>query len=205
MNNIYIDEYLHNFERVLSTGHLFSYSHSSIERMISYSSYFQCIEKDTFGYAPIINSASLIKEVFPDITVDLVGVPIYNQCLWAADAYLRIQEATGLTFECIFLYLPINKMYEYFPLYHEMDFSQIIAEFNRLFIADSCLSIAIKRYRISLQEVSKRTGISYNTLYSLKKRRRDINKLNVKDALKIASVLQIRIETLIEYCYLENE
>ena len=199
MNNIYLEEYSNLLERVLSTGYLFRYSHSSIERMVSYSTYFQNVEKDVDGFAPIINSSSLIKEVFPGAKINIIDVPMYNQCLWASEAYLRIQGATGLTFECIFLYIPINKMYEYFPLYHEMDFSQIIDEFNRLYSLNSVLSVAIKRYHFPLKELSKRTGLSYNTLYSVKQRRRDIGKLNVEDAIKIANVLHIRIETLIEY------
>ena len=50
-----------------------------------------------------------MKEIFPEISVDLDNTPVHNQCLWAAESYIRIQEKTGLTFEAIFLYIPIDK------------------------------------------------------------------------------------------------
>lgn len=90
------------------------------------------------------------------------------------------------------------KMYEYFPLFHEMDFSQIINEFKRLCSLESIFSIVINRYGYSLKYVSSETDISYESLYSYKQRRRDIKKMNAADAARLASFLRVRIETLLE-------
>ncbi len=89
-------------------------------------------------------------------------------------------------------------MYGYFPIFHEMDFSQIINEFKRLYSLNSVLSILLTNYGYSLKYVSKETGISYNSLYSYKERRRDIKKINGKDAYLLASLFRVRIETLLE-------
>lgn len=182
-------------ERILSVGYQYNCSTSAIERAISYSSFFQNVEKDKNA----INVDSiLIKEIYKELDVDLMKTPIYNQCLWAAEAYIRIQQACRYTFELIFLYLPIKKMYDYFPLYHEMDFSQIIEEFKRLHKKESVLSLLVNKYKYSLVDISNSVGIPYDSLYSLKQRRRDIKKCNIMQSAKLANILNIRIETIAE-------
>lgn len=198
MNSLYLNEYVSNLEIIFSIGYGRKYSTSYIERSISYSSYFQNIEKDNKGFAPITNDVTLIKDLFPNLKVDLLNMPHYNQCLWAAESYLRIQGETGLTFECIFLYIPINKMYEYFPLYHEMDFSHIIDEFKRLYAEKSALQLLVERYHYSLSNLSKEIDVSYDMLYSLKLRRRDIKKTSVEIAARLSQVFNVRIETIAE-------
>ena len=198
MNSNYIGEYSNLFERVLSTGYQFSYSSLTIERRIAYSSYFQQIETDFYNTAPIINDGDLVKNIFPELAINLLEVPIYNQCLWAAIGYLYIQKETRLSFECIFLYLPLTKMYELFPLYHEMDFSQLIKLFNEMYEEKSVLAILLDKYHYSLKDISNKIDVSYDTLSSAKQRRRDINKLNVNVLLKLARVFNVRVETIAE-------
>ena len=198
MNSQYLYEYANIFERVLSTSYEYNYSTSAIERLISYSSFFQSIEKDNNGFAPIISESALIKSFFPNFKKDLSDIPVYNQCLWVAEAFLRIQGETGLTFECIFLYIPIKTMYEYFPLYHEMDFSHIIKEFKRLYLENSALGLLIERYHYSLMDIAKRVGVSYDLISSLKNRRRDIKKTNVDIVIKLSLIFNVRVETIAE-------
>ena len=198
MNSNYIGEYSNLFERVLSTGYQFSFSSMTIERRIAYSSYFQQIETDSYNVAPIINDNDLVKNIFPELAINLLEVPIYNQCLWAAIGYLYIQKETRLSFECIFLYLPLTKMYELFPLYHEMDFSQLIKLFNEMYEEKSALAILLDKYRYSLKDISHKIDVSYDTLSSAKQRRRDINKLNVDVLLKLARIFNVRVETIAE-------
>jgi predicted transcriptional regulator len=79
-----------------------------------------------------------------------------------------------------------------------MGFTRIVERFNELYSIQSALSIIIDKYGYSLEDISKKTGISYNTLYSLKSRRRDISKINVETALKLSTFLHIRMETICE-------
>ena len=198
MNSRHIEEYITPFERVLSYGHKHEYISSLMERSISYSPFFQDIENDIFGLSPIISEEFLVNSIFGLSDAKTIGLPVYNQCLWAAEAYLRIQGKTYLTFECIFLYIPIKKMYQYFPLYHEMDFSQIVDEFVRLYKEKSVISILSKNYRYSTNDLCEKTGIPYSTLYSLKQRRRNILKLNFESVSKLARVFNVRMETISE-------
>lgn len=198
MNNLYLEEYITVFERVLAVAYECGYSTASLEKSIAYSDYFQGIELDHQGFAPLIHDEVLVKEIFPSFNGDLLEIPTYNQCLWAAESYLRIQGATRLTFEAIFLYLPIRKMYEYFPLYHEMDFSKIIQEFERLYDEKSVLGLLIDRYHYSLTKIAEQIGVSYSVLSSLKQRKRDISKTSVDTVVKLSRILHVRVETIAE-------
>ena len=89
-------------------------------------------------------------------------------------------------------------MYEYFPLYHEMDFSQIIKEFKRLFSIKSTLGLLIEKYHYHLTNIAKQIDVSYDVLSSLKNRRRDIKKTSVEIVAKLSQVFNVRIETISE-------
>ena len=198
MNSVYLNEYIDSFEKILSVAYQNDYSLDAVARAISYSSYFQKIENNNGEFAPIIDDTLLIKSIFPKLDIELNDLVVYKQCLWAAESYLRIQESTGLTFEAIFLYIPINEMYHYFVLYHEMDFSQIIERFKELQKDKSVFALLLKKYNYSLTYISQQTNISSETLFSLKNRRRDIKKVNVDTIVSIANLLRVRVETLAE-------
>lgn len=198
MDSTYLYDYVNVLERVFSFAHEKHYSLDAVARIISYSPFFQKIEKSSRELAPFITDTSLVKSLFFEQKVDLDNIPVFNQCLWASESYLRIQQSTGLTFEAIFLYYPINKMYDCFDVYHEMDFSHIIDAFIEQYKKQSVLALLIKKYNYSLIYLSEQTNVPYGTLYSLKTRRRDIKNVNVQSLAMIANLLNVRIETLAE-------
>lgn len=60
----------------------------------------------------------------------------------------------------------------------------------------------IKQYReengISLNDLSQKTNINYNTLRSYEYGYRDVKKMNIETALKLSRVLKISINDLID-------
>lgn len=198
MNSYYVYEYSNVLARIFSIGIFKEYATWHIERSVSYHPYFKKIELDDHDFAPLATDYELEKDIYPELKEDFTKMPKYNECLWAAEAYMRIQGKTRLTFECIFLYIPIKEMYSYFPIYHEMDFDQIIKRFEELYSKKSALSIIVDKYGYSLEDISQKIGISYNTLYSLKSRRRDIRKINIETASKLSIFLHMRMETICE-------
>lgn len=198
MNSNYLYEYSILFEIVLSVGYKLDYSLPALERAISYSRFFQNIESDDKTLPPIINDRHLISEIFPDCEIDLDNVPTYNQCLWASEAYLRIQGESHLTFETIFLYLPIGKMYDLFSVYHEMDFSQIVQYFMSLTEKKTVFALLLDKFKYSIKDISETTNIPYATLFSLKQGHRDMKKTSVEVVNKLANIFRVRLETLAE-------
>ena len=198
MNSNYFYEYVDLLERVLSVAYYNKYSNRMVERVISYSSFFQKIEKEKDDYASIIDDTSLVKSLFNDENISLVDIPTYNQCLWAAESYLHIQQETRLTFEAIFLYIPIDVMYNYFPIYHEMDFTQIVEEFKRLYKKRSVFDILLDNYKYAVKYISDNISVSCDALYSYKQRRRDIKKMGAESAYLLANTFKVRVETILE-------
>lgn len=196
MNDNYIYDYISSLETIFSYGYIKQYSTSYIERALSYSSYIQRIENDFFGFAPIIFEGDFLKEIYKD--VDNTEIIIYKQCAWASEAYIRIQKETGLTFEAIFLYIPLKKMYDYYLIYHEMDFSQIVDHFKTLYQKKSILDILTKERHIKLKEVSLRTKIPYDSLRAFKQRKRNIKNMNIEHLAILSRLFRVRMETLAE-------
>ena len=204
MNTNYLYDYVTLLERALSFAYKNKYSLDALQRNISYSPMFLSIEANENDLGPSIDDKSLIKSLFPDVGYHLEDVPEYNQCLWAAESYLRIQNASSLTFEAIFLYIPIKAMYDYFSVYHEMDFSQIINRFFELYNSQSVLSLLLRKYGYSVKKVSEMVNIPYDTLQSLKSRRRNIAKISVDAALSLSRLFNVRIETITEQRLFNN-
>lgn len=50
-------------------------------------------------------------------------------------------------------------MFGYFLLYHEMNFSQLLDEFDLLYQQKSVLTVLSEKYGISLKEISHKTNI----------------------------------------------
>ena len=199
MNSIFIYDYVNLMERILSYAYEYSYSFNSVEKQIAYSPFFQSLEKSKKdGFDPIIGEKELVCNIFRISDADLIFVPTYSQCMWVAESYLRIQKETRLTFEAIFLYIPITNMFHHFAIYHEMDFSQIINEFKGLFEKQSVLALLLEKHDYSLKSVSDKIGLPYASLYSYKQRRRDIKKMSAESAYSLSSLLRVRIETLLE-------
>ena len=198
MNENYIYEYSDLLERILSCGVHFKVSEDHLEKMISKSIFFQEVEKSGDGFAPIIIDVELINSIFVNNKFNLNDVPVYTMCLWASESYMRIQHHTGLTFEAVFLYMPLQDMYSNFNLYHEMDFSQIINLFQKKYSEQTILEILIDRFGYKLNEVSEITQIPYETIRSLKLRRRDFKKTNIEIVYKLASLFKVRVETIAE-------
>ncbi len=199
MNDTYFDEVVSLLELVLSYAYKYDYSFEMVEKEISRSSFFQLAEKREGVILPYLNENFLISKIFGESIKEDNSITIYKECAWAAESYCHIQRETRLTFEAIFLYIPIKKMFQYFPMYHEMDFFHIVNEFSRLFIKSSTLSLLMENRKLSNHNVSKETGMSYASIFSYKKRRRDIKKMPAESACMLANLFDVRIETILEF------
>ena len=195
MNERHLDEYANILERILSTAAKYQYALATIEKRISDSGFFHLIETSHHGISPLGDDDYLIKSFFPETDINLKDVPIYNHCLWAAEAYMWIQYKTNLSFEAIFLILPLSVMYDRFPIYHEMGFTHIVNHFLERQNEETIFAILLKKFGYKLNDVAKMTNISKDTLYSFKQGKRDIKKANVDIVVRLASVFHVRTET----------
>lgn len=195
MDDYHLYEYADILERILSAATKYQYALTTIEKRISDSGFFHLVETSHHGFSPLGDDDLLIKSFFPEIDIDLKEVPIYNSCLWAAEAYMWIQYKTNLSFEAIFLIMPLTVMHDRFPVYHEMDFTHIVDHFLERQKEKTIFAILLERFGYKLNYVAEKTGISKDTLYSFKQGKRDIRKANVDIVSKLANLFHVRIET----------
>ena len=195
LNNF--ENYIDVFSDVLSIAYEYKYSLKVIEKRIVYSPYFSILQNNIDDPILYATKKDILRQFFIDFDIDFTRIKKYNECLWVSEAYLNIMEHSGCTIEVIFLYIPLKDMYNYFSIYHEMDFSQIRKRFTELYSQTSILSIASKRIGKTLQTISLETDISYSMLSALSSRQRDIKKLNGIHLYKLSQSLQLKIESLL--------
>lgn len=193
---MYRSDIVDTLGEILSIAHHHKCATSAIESRIAHSTYFIAVEQNVDSPALYISPSRLINSIFYDIKVD-GKIELFNQTLWAAELYIRIQDKTHLTFEAIFLYLPLEKAYQMYQIFHEMDFSQAIKYFISLTKKNSILSMAMHKNKVDGYELAKYADLSYPTISALRQQKRDINKVQAKSLYKISRYLHLRIESLL--------
>lgn len=197
MKIINLYHYLDTFANVLSYGHKLGYSFDVLEKRISKHRKFLAIELDNNSPDLYLDRSVVLNELFFDSPEEVDELIRYNECEWAADMYLHLQAETGLTFELLFLYIPLEKAYEMFPIYHEMDFTQSVDYFFEIFNKVTPFELLMKKKAISGKQISEITNISYSTIMSIKNKHRDIKNLNSLSLLKLRILFNVRTETLL--------
>ena len=197
MEIINLYHYLDMFSNVLSYGHLLNYSFDVLEKRICKHRKFLAIENDNNSPELYIERNVVLKEIFFDSPKAIDELIRYNECEWVADMYLYLQAETGFTFELLFLYIPLEKAYEMFPIYHEMDFSQSIGYFNEIFKKSTPLELLMRKKSTNGKDLSSICNIPYSTIMSIKKKKRNIKNLNGLSLLKLANFFKVRVETLL--------
>ena len=191
------DDFRRVMEIILSFGHDYKFFSEVIERRISYSDFFIAIENKIDVPILYSNTNKILSSFYYELDTSKWSYKIYNQCSWLSELYLKIQRKTGLTFEAIFLYLPINDGLNMFPIYHEMDFQHSIDSFNERYQKHSILFNVMKKSRISIGELANESGLSYSMISSLRTRQKNIGRVAAENLFKIAKCLNVRIETLL--------
>ncbi len=197
MEIINLYHYLDMFANVLSFGHELGYSFDVLEKRISKHKKFLAIELDNNSPNLYLDRKDVLKEIFFDSPKEVDELIRYNECEWVADMYLHLEAETGFTFELLFLYIPLERAYEMFPIYHEMDFAQSVDYFNEIFKKTTPLELLMKKKSLNGKKISEICGISYSTIMSIKNGQRDIKNLNSLALLKLTNLFNVRSETLL--------
>ena len=194
------DDYVQKYENVLTyiLGRSITrgYSFSYIERSISYSATFSEFEKSNVTQIAFSSNEKIYSELFDDENNDYKDNP-YDIYGWLGFIYTHLFFKFKITFEMLFIALPIETAISMYPVYHEMDTSQI-DDYLSIELFPSSLSCIMKRHNVTMQELSLKTSIPFATIRSLKLGYRDIDKLEVFKTVLIASALNVKVETLLK-------
>ena len=198
MKEEHIYNYIDVVERVLAFAYVRQIYLKHVEHQISYSSFFQGLEKDNYVNNRYLIGEELTFELFPEVIHDFSDVPSFIQSTWVSQVLLQLQAYSKLTFEAIFIYMSLETIYDCFHLYHEMDFSQMNKRFDEERKKSSILGRLLKQRKVRMTKLSKIIGISYITLTSLKSGKLDIKKASFETVYKLASYFHVRPETIAE-------
>ena len=148
----------------------------------------------------------LFNKSLTDIFVSVTGHDIendnsygvYNDAYWCGSSYFELFLRTGKPFSYLFLKLPLVKMMDIYPIYHEMDISSLVMFFNNLEKEKTILRLLCKNNRCSLPKLSSATGISLSTLSKYNANDAALYKGSFQNIIKIAKFFDAPISLFIE-------
>ena len=187
---------LNDLTLIFSVGHFYRFTSKTVERRIINSKYFSLFNSDFLDPHSYITSEALVKIIYPEHNVTDFS-HTFVELEWCAMMYLFLISKTQFNFETLFLYIDIDEATRMFKVYHEMDLTHSYNRFMELYKGKSIIKAKMNKLGLSNEEVSSKTSISLSMVDALKNRRRNIKKLEVEKAVKLAKVLDIQIETLL--------
>ena len=126
----------------------------------------------------------------------------YSEFGWLGEMYIQLFLKFQVTFELLFIIIPLNDALNLYKLYHEMNFSKMNDVFTER-VKFTYLDNVIKYRKLSSDEISKKTGLSIATIKALRYGNRDISKVETKTLFKLAKVLRVKVESLLTNLELE--
>ena len=192
----YIEKYQNVLTYILGRSIIHGFSFSFIERNIAYSITFSEFEKSNVTHIAFDPNENIYKELFDDENNGYEENP-YDIYGWLGHVYIYLFLEFKITFEMLFIALPIETAIQMYPVYHEMDISQLKNYFLER-LQPSSLSLIMKKRNFTMKQLSERTNIPFATIRSLKLGYRDIDKLEVFKTVLIASALNVKIESLLK-------
>ena len=178
--------------KIFFYGYSHFYSPLAIEEKIIHHQYFLDLENGDSGF--------LIKETPESILSSIYHTKINEEILcdnplslWLGEAYTKLFFSFNKSFAFLFLYLPLIKAEELFPLYHEMDMLQLLQYFDGLTKKESILTLLLNKDNISIHELSTLTGISGYTLTNLTRDNHNIYQASFDTIFKISQVCDVNV------------
>ena len=162
------------------------------------SDYVKNIEK---GYLSDISDIS-VEEGYHSIVGNNIAKDdsfgIYNDAYWCGYCYFELFLMLRKPFSYLFLKLPLEKMLDLYNVYHEMDISQLVDYFHDKEKEETILRLLCKRYRCSINKLSKATGISVNTLNKYRSSDQSLYNASFQNIYKISVFFKTPISLFVE-------
>lgn len=169
------------------------YSSKTIEEKILKSEFIVELEKGDAFYLYRGNLESIVGDIFKVSIPNDEIIKTNPLSLWFGEVYTRLFFAFNKSFSFIFLYLPLLEAEKIYPLYHEMDFFQVIDYFVKLTKQETLMTLLLKKHKLSARELSILTGVNYNTIVSYTRDNDVIYNAKFDSIFKISQILDVNI------------
>mgnify|MGYP002859921932 CR=1 FL=1 len=125
-----------------------------------------------------------------------------TQIYWTGWALAYYQWWANLSFKTIVERVPISDISNLYSPYHEMDIRQFCDKMNELISASKEKVTNLQKFRkiagLTQKEFAKKIGISVRSVQQYEQRQKNINMASVQTVRNMATVLNCRIEDLLE-------
>ncbi len=196
LSDDYVSKYQDALGYVIGRAISEGFAPRHIEKAIAYSSPFSMFEKSNITDIAFSSYEKLYETIFDTEGINEYMYNPYDCFGWLGYTYIRLFFDLRITFEALFVILPIDKAINMYHLYHEMDYRQTL-EAVKESIKYTIFDVIMKTKNISVKRLSELSNVSVSTISSLRYGSRDINKLEVSSCLKIANALNVKIESLL--------
>ena len=152
------------FASIFQYGFDKMYSPKSVESRLCASKLVSSLEKNSDSIIDNYNSDQIIRDIFNISDEEKIEVRITDLAYWISMTYLNLFFQYKKSFSYLFLYFPLEDAVERFPLYHEMDVSQIFNYFESKQKSQTLLSKLLNEKGLTTKQLSVLSGISIHTL-----------------------------------------
>ena len=171
---------------------------SSFTTMLIKSDFINHIENNQYidiGYKSIV-------DMFYEITNFKVKEDntfgVFNDAYWCGNAYFYLFSVTKKPFSYIFLKFPLQKMIDLYPLFHEMDWSELLEMFKKTEKEKTIFRLLCETCRYSIPKISELLKINVNTLRSYIKSDDKLYGASFKNIFHIARFFDVPVNLFIE-------
>ena len=126
------------------------------------------------------------------------GHAVYDEAYWCGWAYMQLLFETHMPLPYLFLVLPLRRMMDLYPVYHEMDISQLFDLFKAERQNVTIMRSLLKRHGLKVPELSKRSGVSVNTINHYKKADENLYAASFQNAFRLARALDAPPELFLQ-------
>lgn len=188
---------VNKFSNLLSNIFFYGFSHAfsfvSIEEKILNARCIQDIENGDSSFLIKETNDDLVSEIYDCFIEEKELLKTNTISLWLGELYTKLFFTFNKSFSFLFLYLPINKGIDMFPLYHEMDMSQSVDYFKNLISKNSIVSLLLKKHDMTANQLSVLTQINHNTILSYTRNNDFIYNAKFESLFKISQIFNVNI------------
>jgi len=170
-----------------------------ITNTLSNSPLLKDIELNNYSELSNNSPAILFSHYFNIPVYDDISLFNYNNAYWCGSIYMSLFYKYRKPFSYIFLKLPLSKLLDMYPVYHEMDISGVYEIFESAMDNNSILTLLLEKHSMKLNELSNVTNVSINVLKKYKNNDSYIYKGSFNNLHRIALALNEPDNLFLEY------
>ena len=197
-NRTDIHKYIDHFAQIVSLCVSAKYNLNAITEILSRSQLVSDIEENEYSlmyeYTPYQN----FKTIFPDAIVQDNSYQNFNDAYWCGFVYMNIMYEYKKPLTYIFYIMPLELLLDLYPVYHEMDISQIYERFEKEEQQESLLSRLLRSKNISATQLASKAKVPVKTIYHYKDDNKYLYKASFQTIMKLARALDVNPSVFLE-------